>query len=99
MLSIPEVVCSTVNFPSFAISSDSLADSAASDAFFGVFHHPTNENRIAALFIPSSGRFADMVARKITHYGKYSYLAFQSGKNRDKGVWSVEKSPLIYEWD
>lgn len=72
---------------------------AASDAFFGVFHHPTNENRIAALFIPSSGRFADMVARKITHYGKYSYLAFQSGKNRDKGVWSVEKSPLIYEWD
>jgi hypothetical protein len=67
-----------------------------SDAFFGVFQHPFNENRIAALFIPSSNQFADRVARKITHYGKYSYLAFQSGNNRDKGVWAVEKSPLVY---
>ena len=70
-----------------------------SDAFFGVFHHPYNKDRIAALFIPSSNQFADVVARKITHYGKYSYLAFQSGKNKDKGVWSAEKSPLVYEWD
>ncbi len=70
-----------------------------SDAFFGVFHHPFNDNRIAAVFIPSSNPFADMVARKITHYGKYSYLTFQSGKNRAKGTWSVEKSPLVYEWD
>jgi hypothetical protein len=71
----------------------------SSDAFFGVFHHPFNDNHIAALFIPSSNPYADMVARKITHYGKYSYLAFQSGKNMAKGIWSVEKSPLVYEWD
>ena len=71
----------------------------SSDAFFGVFHHPFNNNHIAALFIPSSGRFADIVARKITHYGKYSYLTFQSGKNVDKGTWSVVRSPLVYEWD
>jgi hypothetical protein len=71
----------------------------SSDAFFGVFHHPFNDNHIAALFIPSSNQYADMVARKITHYGKYSYLAFQSGKNMAKGVWSVKKSPLVYEWD
>ena len=70
-----------------------------SDAFFGVFHHPFNDNRTAALFIPASNPYADMVARKITHYGKYSYLAFQSGKNMAKGVWSVEKSPLVHEWD
>ena len=71
----------------------------SSDAFFGVFHHPFNSNRIAALFIPPSGRFADIVARKITHYGKYSYLAFQSGENVDKGTWSVVRSPLVYEWE
>ena len=71
----------------------------SSDAFFGVFHHPFNDDRIAALFIPSSNQFADIVARKITHYGKYSYLAFQSGRNKDKGVWSVEKSPLVHEFD
>ena len=72
---------------------------ASTDAFFGVFHHPFNPKRIAAVFIPSSDRFADMVARKITHYGKYSYLAFQSGKNMDKGTWPVEKSPLVHEWE
>ena len=73
--------------------------SKPSDAFFGVFHHPVTDNRIAALFIPSSNKFADIVARKITHYGKYSYLAFQLGKNTDKGNWTVEKSPLMHEWN
>jgi hypothetical protein len=69
-----------------------------SDAFFGVFEHPTNSDRMAALFMPLSPQYAELVARKITHYGKYSYLAFQSGKNLDKGIWPVEKSPLVYEW-
>ena len=71
----------------------------ASDTFFGVFEHPTATNRVAALFIPLSVQYAEVVARKITHYGKYSYLAFQSGKNLDKGIWAVETSPLLYEWE
>jgi hypothetical protein len=70
----------------------------AADTFWGVFEHPTATNRVAALFIPLSVQYAGVVARKITHYGKYSYLAFQGGKNLDKGIWSVESSPLIYEW-
>jgi len=68
----------------------------SSDAFFGVFHHPFVEDRIAALFFPLSPRQAEEVARKITHYGKYSYLAFQNGQNRDKGFWPIEHSPLEY---
>ena len=73
--------------------------SKPSDAFFGVFHHPLTDNRIAAIFIPPSNQFAEIVARKITHYGKYSYLAFQLGKNTDKGTWPVENSPLMHEWN
>ena len=73
--------------------------SGASDSFFGVFHHPFDNGRVAGVFIPPSMETADAVARKITHYGKYSYLAFQEGKNIDKGVWPVEKSPLVYVWD
>jgi len=69
------------------------------DVFFGVFGHPVTANRIAALFLPLSPQYAGMVARKITHYGKYSYLAFQSGKNQDRGIWPVEISPLVFEWD
>ena len=68
------------------------------DTFFGVFNHPTRSNRSAALFFPLSSRFADIVARKITHYGKYSYLIFQGAKNQMKGTWPVTESPLIYSW-
>ena len=71
----------------------------SSDVFFGVFPHPYAENRIAALFLPLSSLQAQKVARKITHYGKYSYLAFKNGKNRDKGFWSLNQSPLEFRWD
>jgi hypothetical protein len=71
----------------------------SSDAFFGVFPHPFAENRIAALFLPLSSHQAESVARKITHYGKYSYLAFQNGENRDKGFWPIEHGPLEFRWD
>jgi hypothetical protein len=70
-----------------------------SDAFFGVFNHPHAANRITALFMPLSSEYADIVAAKITHYGKYSYLAFQSGKIQAKGFWPVESSPLVYRWN
>jgi len=70
-----------------------------SDAFFGVFDHPHAANRVTALFMPLSSEYADIVAAKITHYGKYSYLAFQNGKNQAKGFWPVKDSPLVYRWN
>jgi hypothetical protein len=57
-----------------------------------------NPSRRVALFLPLSPQYAEAVARKITHYGKYSYLAFQNGKNVNKGVWPVENPPLIFKW-
>jgi hypothetical protein len=82
---------------SFTLNNVVYQDTA--DAFFGVFSHPFAANRVVALFMPLSSQDADVVAAKITHYGKYSYLAFQSGENREKGIWPVGSSPLIYEWD
>lgn len=38
------------------------------------------------------------VGRKITHYGKYSYLAFIDGKNTDKGIWAIKFNPLLYKF-
>jgi hypothetical protein len=70
----------------------------SSDVFFGVFAHPFSENRVAALFYPLSSQQAEKVARKITHYGKYSYLAFENGKNRAKGFWPIAHSPLEFRW-
>jgi hypothetical protein len=82
---------------SFILNKNTYAQ--PSDVFFGVFAHPFSENRIAALFFPLSSHQAENVARKITHYGKYSYLAFENGKNQAKGSWPVEQSPLEYRWD
>jgi hypothetical protein len=70
-----------------------------SDTLFGVFRHPFAGNQVLALFLPLSDDYAQAVARKITHYGKYGYLVFNQGENRDKGIWPILESPLIYRWN
>lgn len=67
------------------------------DAFFGVFPHPGNSEKVAALFL-AEGDGAPAVARKITHYGTYSFLAFRETENRAKGTWPVTDSPLIHQF-
>lgn len=69
-----------------------------SDSFFGVFDHPFETGRAMALFLPLSTDSAEEAARKITHYGKYSYLVFGGGQNRTKGIWPIENSPLIHRF-
>jgi hypothetical protein len=66
-------------------------------AFFGVFPHPGNSEKVAALFL-ADGDGAPVVARKITHYGAYSFLAFRETQNRAKGTWPVTDSPLIHHF-
>jgi hypothetical protein len=69
-----------------------------SDAFFGVFRHPAREDRVLAVFHPLSMKEAAVVARKVPHYGRYSYLIFHDGVNLEKGFWPVENSPVVHEW-
>ena len=56
------------------------------DALFFVTHHPVDKERVVALFYPLSAAAAAECTLKITHYGKYSYLAFATGENRRKGL-------------
>ncbi|PLX83816.1 MAG: hypothetical protein C0614_05485, partial [Desulfuromonas sp.] len=42
---------------------------------------------------------AEDVARRIPHYGRYSYLVFSSGKNQLKGTWPATDSPLNITFD
>lgn len=69
-----------------------------SDSFFGVFRHPAREGRVVAVFHPLSMKDAGIVARKVTHYGRYSYVTFHGGENREKGFWPVEDSPVVHEF-
>ncbi len=66
----------------------------AGHSAFVVRRNPYNPSRHAAWFISADPAKAASVARKIPHYGKYSYLLFAGDQNRLKGVWEAETSPL-----
>lgn len=71
---------------------------APGDALFAVLPHPSSAGRVAAVFLPLSPYAANAAGRKISHYGKYSYLAFSGGNNREKGTWTAEDSPAVHRF-
>jgi hypothetical protein len=86
----------TIGRSSFAVS-DREYD-GHSDVFFGVFQHPAAQEKVISILVSPSVDAASDIARKITHYGKYSYLVFSQGRTVEKGIWPVTDSPLIYRW-
>ncbi|HEX9192025.1 MAG TPA: hypothetical protein VF847_08005 [Candidatus Deferrimicrobiaceae bacterium] len=72
--------------------------SAPGDALFAVVPHPSSPGRVAAVFLPLSPGAASAAGRKIPHYGKYSYLAFSEGTNREKGTWTPAASPAVHRF-
>ncbi|MBI5420680.1 MAG: M1 family peptidase [Deltaproteobacteria bacterium] len=71
---------------------------APADALFAALPHPSDKDRISALFLPLSAEAATQTGRKIPHYGKYSYLSFSAGTNQVKGTWAVTVSPTVHEF-
>ena len=67
----------------------------ARDALFLVTRPPGRPDRVVALLHAHSEDTAARASSKIPHYGRYSYLAFSHGQNRDKGTWEVVDSPMI----
>ena len=59
---------------------------------------PAGNERVAAVSLPHAPEAAAQAARKIPHYGKYSYLAFSGGINRAKGTWAADSSPTVYQF-
>jgi hypothetical protein len=83
--------------PGRVVLNDRIYDDARS-ALFIALDHPSEPGRTSALYLPGSPDAAADAARRIPHYGKYSYLAFIEGENVDKGVWPVTESPLIHHF-
>jgi hypothetical protein len=57
--------------------------------------HPTNPDLSWTRIELASSEHAAAIARKVPHYGRYSYLVFEGATNVGKGVWSLDQSPLI----
>lgn len=68
------------------------------EILFGVFTNPYDPGRVLAVLLPADSPDAANVAAKITHYGRFSYLIFRDGQNRDKGSWEPADSPVLHRW-
>jgi hypothetical protein len=68
------------------------------DALFTVLGHSQGGDQLVGLFLPLSAKAVPRAARKISHYGKYSYLVFRKGINEAKGIWPAATSPLIHRF-
>lgn len=76
-----------------------LVDSTDADCLFLVVSDPKRDGKVTALFQPVSGAGKDWTAaaaRKVTHYGRLSYITFRQGKVADKGTWDALSSPLLF---
>ena len=71
---------------------------APTDSFFGVWPHPLSQKHSMAVVLYGSERHLETIARKIPHYGRYSYLVFAETTNRVKEIWPTTSSPLVYDW-
>jgi len=61
---------------------DHPADSFTLD----VRRNPLNPSKVAVLISASNSHQVEMAARKLRHYGKYSYLSFKKGTIQDKSI-------------
>ncbi len=58
------------------------------------FRDPEHPEIPITVYLPGSFELVDRLARKLPHYGSYSFLAFSGESVVDKGRWVVETSPL-----
>lgn len=91
--------------PGYGLTADgSWFDSKArpeADGLDAVFITLPGDGGVAALFHVRAGLDEAAVvdaARRITHYGKESYLGFAGGRNRLRGAWPPLRSPLTVEF-
>lgn len=74
------------------------AYAADKDCFFGVWPHPLSKDHFMAVLLPGSENHQESIARKIPHYGRYSYLVFAEATIQVKGNWPTAASPLVHVW-
>lgn len=64
------------------------------NAAFLIKTSPYDANRVISWFLAADNPEDAAVARKIPHYGKYSYLLFDAANNQLKGTFPPQQSPL-----
>ncbi|HOI96774.1 MAG TPA: M1 family aminopeptidase [Syntrophobacter fumaroxidans] len=68
------------------------------DGAFFALRSGIDTSRSAGLFLAFSREAADVLARKIPHYGSYSVVVIRDNNVAIKKVWPVADSPLIHRF-
>jgi hypothetical protein len=81
-----------------------LADAtypAAAKSIVAVVRNPENPDTVLVYVSAPTAAAADGLARKLPHYGKYSWLIFKGDApdNEAKGEWPTSHSPLAHEFE
>jgi len=68
------------------------------DCFAYVLRHPADPDLVVGWVGSGNAKAIPGLARKLPHYGKYSYLVFTGDEptNTEKGQWSATASPLVW---
>jgi hypothetical protein len=69
------------------------------EVFFMVKSRKGPGQGVIAHYLPGSIAAARDTSRRISHYGRYSYLTFKGGRNQLKGTWEPGTSPLKVLFD
>ncbi len=99
----PALVTQLSGLP-FSLEPDgiSLADSRYStgENSFVLSQHNLNKDQTMAWVVGNSAAAITRLARKLPHYGKYSYLVFEGDKAQNllKGEWPITQSPLQFSF-
>jgi aminopeptidase N len=61
-----------------------------------VHNNPYNDKEVIALLQAKNSDEVKSVARRLSHYGKYSTLAFNQGRNTEKAITSSENGMTVF---
>ena len=86
----------------FTIKKDSITInkkilSTTNNSFFSAVNNPKNNEEVVLFLSIGNENSVPGLLRKLPHYGKYSFLAFEGDEptNIEKGQWPVLNSPLM----
>ncbi|MGB6971767.1 MAG: ChaN family lipoprotein [Desulfobulbales bacterium] len=57
--------------------------------------NPLNPSQVAVLISAANTEQVEMAARKLRHYGKYSFLSFKNGRLQDKNIAETDSGLMI----
>ena len=70
-------------------------DHPAGGFVLDVRRNPLNPDEVAVLVSAADSEQVEMAAGKLRHYGKYSYLFFKDGRNRDKNITATDSGLTV----